>query len=253
MAFRATETVSFSDHTYPMDSVAIKAGEIACLNADGYLVPGSIATGLIAVGIANESVDNSAGDPGDLSCAVGMSHDNLGFRTFLLKNASGGDAVDQADVGKDCWIFNANTVSGTSNGGTRSRAGRVLGFWKTGEVMVYFDMAQVEISDLQSQVDAIEALAEAAPAMQPVNATLVAGTVTINTGITVAANSEVVAFPTGVITGSTNFAMVRELKASRVNGAPGVGTLVIEALGSDGAKDADAAGQVRVVIFTPQA
>jgi hypothetical protein len=205
------------------------------------------------VGIAKESVDNSAGDPGDLSCAVGEGHDNLGYRTWLLKNASGGDAVDQANLNKSCWIFNANTVSGTSNGGTRSRAGKVKGFWKTGEVLVYFDGLPFDPDDLQSQVDSIEALAEAAPSMQAVNATLVAGTVTINTGITVAANSEVDAKPTGVITGSTNFACVRELKASRVAGAPGVGTLVIEALGSDGAKDVDAAGQVRVVIFTPQA
>lgn len=95
-------------------------------------------------------------------------------------------------------------------------------------------------------------LAHAAPAMQAVNATLVSGTATINTAIAVAADSEVIAYPKGAITGSSNFGCVRELAASRVVGAAGVGTVVIEAVGADGAKDADAAGAVRVVILTPQ-
>lgn len=85
------------------------------------------------------------------------------------------------------------------------------------------------------------------PAMQAVNATLVNGTVTINSGIVVAATSEVIAFPKGAITGSTNFGCVQELIASR--SVPG--TIVIQAVGNDGAIDADAAGAVRVVILTP--
>lgn len=85
------------------------------------------------------------------------------------------------------------------------------------------------------------------PAMQAVDATLVSGTVTISSGIVVAATSEVIAFPKGVITGSTNFGCVRELIASR--SVPG--TVVIEAVGADGTKDADAAGAIRVVILTP--
>ncbi len=113
-----------------------------------------------------------------------------------------------------------------------------------------------------AQADATEALADAAtaqetaegpPLMQVAAATLVAGTATINTVITVAADSEVVPIQIGAITGSTNFGSLRELKSSRVNGAPSTGTIVVEAVGNDGAKDVDAAGAIRVLIFTPQA
>jgi hypothetical protein len=85
------------------------------------------------------------------------------------------------------------------------------------------------------------------PARQAVNATLVNGTVTISAGIVVASTSEVTAFPKGTITGSTNFACVQELVASR--SVPG--TVVIQAVGSDGLIDSDAAGVVRVIIDTP--
>ncbi len=90
------------------------------------------------------------------------------------------------------------------------------------------------------------------PAMQAVDATLALGTTTISTGIAVAANSEVLARPKGALTGTTNFALVRELAASRVNGIAGVGTLVIEAITNAGVLDSDAAGAIRVVILTPQ-
>lgn len=90
------------------------------------------------------------------------------------------------------------------------------------------------------------------PGMQAVNATLASGTVTINTGITVAAGSEVVPQFIGDITGTTNLAGLREVKASRVNGAPGVGTIVVTAVGDDGLIDSDAAGAIRVLIFAPQ-
>lgn len=90
------------------------------------------------------------------------------------------------------------------------------------------------------------------PYMQAVDATLASGTITINSAITVASNSEVIAYPKGAITGSTNFATCRELYASRVAGAPGVGTVVIEAITNGGVLDSDAAGAIRVVILTPQ-
>ncbi len=100
-------------------------------------------------------------------------------------------------------------------------------------------------------VNEVRAVAIQAIKVQAVDATLVSGTVTISTVVVVDADSEVVAFPKGVITGSTNFGCVRELIASRVTGIAGVANLVIEAVGADGAKDVDAAGAVRVLIFTP--
>lgn len=106
-------------------------------------------------------------------------------------------------------------------------------------------------ASLVAAINELDALLLTAPAMQTAAGTLVAGTATINTGIVITAAAEVLAFPTGVITGSTNYGSLRELKASRVNGGAGVGTIVVEALGADGAKDTDAAGAFRVVILTP--
>jgi hypothetical protein len=89
------------------------------------------------------------------------------------------------------------------------------------------------------------------PELQSFDLTLVTGTATNNTTAVVAARSEVIAYPIGAITGTTNFGCVHEVKASRVNGGAGVGVVVIQAKGNDGNIDADAAGVVRVNIFTP--
>lgn len=106
-------------------------------------------------------------------------------------------------------------------------------------------------TNVEAALAEAKVLLDQAPGFQTGAATLSSGTITVNTGITVAANSEVIPIEIGAITGSTNFASLRELKASRVNGGPGVGTIVLEAVGDDGAKDADAAGAIRFVILTP--
>jgi hypothetical protein len=241
---------------FPMAAVDIATGEICCINAAGYMTYGQIATGLVARGVAVSGKSNSGGAPGDESITVLTSIDADGGRVLVpLDNAPDANACDQADVGRSVYVFNKNSVSGTSNGGTRSRAGKCWGFLPNGKVLVEFDGDQDAdaIDGVQDQLDDLELLVAACPGMQAANATLALGTVTINTGIVVASNSEVVPLLIGAITGSTNFASLRELKASRVNGAAGVGTLVIDAVGADGAKDADATGVIRVLIFTPTA
>ncbi len=90
------------------------------------------------------------------------------------------------------------------------------------------------------------------PSMQAVDATLVAGTVTVAAGIIVAADTEVIVTLIEVITGSANFASVGETKSGRVVGGAGVGTVVVQALGADGAADVDAAGDVRLILLNPQ-
>jgi hypothetical protein len=239
----------FGQITFPMAAVALNHGEISCMNAAGYLTPGAVATGLVAMGVAVRSVDNSAGDAGDKDCPVATSWDRAGGLVAYPITNSGTDACDQTSVGRDVFIASATTVRKTSNSGACSRAGKCVGF-RNGKVLVVFDMDAdaADIETLEARVDDIEA---ACPAMQAVNATLASGTVTINTGIVIASNSEVIATMIGAITGSTNLAGLRELKASRVNGAAGVGAVVIEAVGADGAKDTDAAGAIRVLILTP--
>lgn len=252
MAFMDMGAKTFGIDEFPLAAVAVNAGEIACWNASGYATPGAVATGLIAFGVFYQTVDNSGGSAGDETALVAISSDKDGKRVFPLLNSAGGDAVTQAGVGRDCYIAGPNTVADNDGGGNRSRAGKVWGFDDEGRVMVEFDVDPdaVDLSALDARVDDLEL---AVLNMQAVNATLAAGTVTINSGITVSAASEVVPVLIGALSGTTNFGQLGELKASRVNGAPGVGTVVIQAYGDDGALDADAAGAIRVLIFTPAA
>lgn len=95
-------------------STKIYKGSLVVLNA-GYAAPGSTATGLIAVGRAKKTVDNTSGANGDLSIEVEEG-------IFKWANA-GGDAVVAADVGSTVYITDDQTVNHTSTG--KSAAGKV--------------------------------------------------------------------------------------------------------------------------------
>lgn len=201
----------------------------ACVLSAGYATTTSSAAGRVTVGRVKRTADNSAGADGAINVTVESG-------TFLWDNA--GDVV-QAHVGSLAYWSAANTVTAVS-GGTVA-----------GEI-VEVNAAGVWVKTPAMGLGEVKALADAAPAMQVGAATLVSGTATVATGIVVASDSEVIPIAIGAITGSTNFAGLRELKSSRVNGAAGTGTIVLEAVGADGAKDADAAGAIRFVILTPQ-
>lgn len=104
---------------YPVKaSVKPVQGGIAVLNA-GYAAPGTTATGLIAVGRFEESVDNSAGGNGDTSVRVKRG-------TFKFGNSAAGDLIAQTDVGADCYIVDDQTVAKTNGTNTRSVAGKII-------------------------------------------------------------------------------------------------------------------------------
>jgi hypothetical protein len=94
-------------------------GGITCINSAGYAVPGSATVGLRAVGKCRKTVDNSAGAAGDLNVDVESG-------VFRFANSTSTDAISQADALNNCWIVDDQTVARTSNGGTRSVAGRVI-------------------------------------------------------------------------------------------------------------------------------
>jgi len=104
---------------YPVKaSVKPIQGGIAVLNG-GYAAPGTAATGLIAIGRFDETVDNSAGSNGDASVRVKRG-------TFKFGNSAAGDLIAQADVGADCYIVDDQTVAKTSGTNTRSVAGKII-------------------------------------------------------------------------------------------------------------------------------
>lgn len=104
------------------------AGGLAVSDA-GYAAPGRTATGLIALGVFRKDVDNSAGGAGAVSADIERG-------AFPFHNSSAGDAIAQADLYQDVYIVDDNTVAKTDGSGTRSKAGRAIGFLDNGQVVV---------------------------------------------------------------------------------------------------------------------
>ncbi len=101
-------------------STKIYAGSLVAINA-GYAVPASAAQGLIVVGRARQTKDNTSGANGDLTVEVERG-------IFRFGNSSSGDAIAQADVGKLCYAVDDQTVAKTNgDAAARSAAGIIIG------------------------------------------------------------------------------------------------------------------------------
>jgi len=103
----------------PMAVALVYAGGLVCRNSAGFAVPGSEALNLVAEGRAEEQVDNSDGDAGDLVVRVTPG-------IFRFENSGGGDVIAKTDVNSWAWIVDDQTVAKTNGGGSRSRAGRIV-------------------------------------------------------------------------------------------------------------------------------
>lgn len=101
-------------------SSKVVAGGIACVNATGFAVPGSASAVLTYLGRYDQTVDNTAGADGALSVVVRRE------KAFKFGNYAS-DLVVQADIGKQCYIYDDQAVAHTSSNNTRSVAGIVLG------------------------------------------------------------------------------------------------------------------------------
>lgn len=102
---------------YPIGaSVIAFAGAIAVLNASGYVVPATTATGLKCVGRFAEYCDNSSG-------ANGAQMVEVESGCFRYDNSASADEITVADVGEVCYLVDDQTVALTSATSTRSRAG----------------------------------------------------------------------------------------------------------------------------------
>ena len=107
---------------YPVAASAkIYAGALVAVKNAGHAAGGTAAQNLTCVGRAEEQVDNSSGSAGDKTVLVRAG------RAFRWKNSAGADAIAAAQIGKDCYIVDDQTVAKTNSSNSRSKAGRVVG------------------------------------------------------------------------------------------------------------------------------
>lgn len=191
-------------YNFPVKAgVKIWAGSQVVLQA-GYAKPGVTGTGLVAVGRAEQTVDNTSGSDGDLTVPVK-------FGLFIWSNGS--SSITRADVGSDAYVVDDQTVHQTSGGGARSVAGRIV---------------DVDSQGVHVQQGLTAPAGNASTAIQGGTGTLVAGTVTI-TGVTLTASSRIVCFrktPGGTISDAG-------LDAPSASRNTSTGQFVVNAINSD--------------------
>jgi hypothetical protein len=100
-------------------ATTIYAGALVVLNAAGNAVPGSTATGLKARGVAQATVDNSAGGAGDLRVESERG-------VFRFGNSAGADEITRTHIGATAYIVDDQTVAATDGTATRSAAGTII-------------------------------------------------------------------------------------------------------------------------------
>lgn len=119
-ADRDTPERSGVDFSFPVAAATkIYAGALVCLNAAGNAVPGATSTTLIAVGRADEQVDNTGGAIGDKVVAVRKG-------VFRFNNSAASDAITKAEIGDSAYIVDDARVAKTNGTNTRSVAGKIV-------------------------------------------------------------------------------------------------------------------------------
>lgn len=109
-------------------NTVIYNGALVVVDA-GYIAPARTAIGLKACGRAEQTVDNTGGAAGAKTVRVARG-------AFAANNSAAGDAIAQADLYSTVYFVDDNTVAKTDGTGTRSAAGRFVGFDDTGRPMV---------------------------------------------------------------------------------------------------------------------
>jgi len=103
-ALQYTEGVELAFEMY--QSTKIYGGSFVCARADGYVVPGDDASGLIFEGVAIEQVDNSSGADGDKKVVL---------RRRGLVKAILDTAITIANVGDNVFLVDDQTVDLVAN------------------------------------------------------------------------------------------------------------------------------------------
>lgn len=104
-------------------STTIYGGSLVVAAADGFAKPGLTATGLVVLGMASQTVVNAGADGAAKVLVEGPVAPNGKRRLFRFKNATAGDALTQAEIGRDAYILDDETFTKTATG--RSVGGKL--------------------------------------------------------------------------------------------------------------------------------
>ncbi len=99
--------------------VIIYAGALVARDADGNAAPGATARAWAGMGRAEETVDNSSGEAGDLGVSIAKG-------IYRFDNAAGADEITAAHIGNYCYMVDDQSVARTNNSGARSVAGKIF-------------------------------------------------------------------------------------------------------------------------------
>ena len=112
-------------------------GAMVALSSAGLAVRGGTASSSHVVGVAETTVDNSAGAAGAVSIYVAQG-------AFWFGNSSSGDAITESEYGKIVYVVDDQTVAKTSNSNARAIAGLCLRVDSTLGVLVYISAVMNE-------------------------------------------------------------------------------------------------------------
>lgn len=127
VAKKSTDRQNGDVLSFKQAAVTIPEGAIVSVNAAGYATNGSDAANDVFVGIAEETVDNSAGSAGDKSIKVRRT----GVYTFVF---SGTATI--ADVNTLCYISDNQTVALAATTTNDVLIGRIVEFVTATKVRV---------------------------------------------------------------------------------------------------------------------
>ena len=98
-------------------STKLFTGALACNNAAGNLVPASDTANLSLRGVIWARIDNTTGAAGDKMAEYQWGQ--------VEKLAINGVTLDASDIGKDCFVFDDQTVTDSATAANDVKVGRI--------------------------------------------------------------------------------------------------------------------------------
>lgn len=170
-------------YDYPvLAATTIYAGGMVAIDATGYAIPAELTAGIKIVGVAREYVDNSAGADAAKNVRV-----HAGMAVWYDNDTT--NAVDQADLGDVCYVFDDETVRDYVGGGVNVIAGTVMDLDATKGVLVWIDLPSTTSGTIVGNLSVGGALAVTG-ASTFTGAIDLDGGATVATGQTIAGDAE---------------------------------------------------------------